>query len=143
MGLRGHLRSSYAIDIPVDQSSNLFISYRLHNRQYRVCCFASCPSAMSATSSEAAPDSRLGEEPAVVDAVELQWSGSQDASSLTGSSDATTTSKKTPLQQAQEQAAWHEDRIRRRLQNEYERAGKALSDIVSRYCIAGRMELLT
>ena len=98
---------------------------------------------MSTTSSEAAPDSRLGEEPAVVDAVELQWSGSQDASSSTGRSDATTTSNKTPLQQAQEQAAWHEDRIRRRLQNEYERAGKALSDIVSRYCIAGRMELLT
>lgn len=59
------------------------------------------------------PDAKPGEEPAsiVVDAEVVAAPSSADL--------------------AEEQRKWHEDRIRRRLNREYERAGKALSEVVS------------
>jgi hypothetical protein len=61
---------------------------------------------------EAAPDSKPGEEPASI---------TVDDGLVGGPSTADLVS----------QQKWAEDRIRRRLLNEYERAGRALSDMVS------------
>ena len=63
------------------------------------------------------PDAKLGEERATV-AVD-------DGELLRAAQ------TKTKLELAQEQRQWNEDRTRRRLMNEYERAGKALGEVVS------------
>lgn len=62
---------------------------------------------------EAAPDSKLGEEPASItfDDTLLGEPSTKDL---------------------EEQRRWNEERIRRRLMSEYERAGKALSEMVRR-----------
>lgn len=65
------------------------------------------------------PDAKLGEERATV-AVD-------DGELLAGQ-------YKTKLELAQEQRQWNEDRIRRRLMNEYEQAGKALGEVVRVAC---------
>ena len=65
------------------------------------------------------PDAKLGEERATV--------ASDDGELLPAAGQ-----PKTKLELAQEQRQWNEDRIRRRLMNEYERAGKALGEVVRR-----------
>lgn len=83
---------------------------------------SSSQSAMDRT--ESAPDAKLGEEPVAIDFEEV----------AVGSKEQTTTptTSKSAEELAEEQRTWHEQRIRQRLQNEYERAGRALSAVVSR-----------
>lgn len=68
------------------------------------------------------PDAKPGQEPVSIVVDEAVSSGGAPVASASTSA-ATTT--------AEEQRAWHEERIRRRLASEYERAGKALSEVVS------------
>lgn len=79
---------------------------------------------------ESAPDAKLGEEPAVVEVDEVAV-GSKEQKTP-----ATATLSKSAEELAQEQRTWHEQRIRQRLQNEYERAGRALSAVVGGFNIA-------
>jgi len=75
---------------------------------------------------ESAPDAKLGEEPVAIDFEEVAV-GSKEQTTTT-----TATTSKSAAELAEEQRTWHEQRIRQRLQNEYERAGRALSAVVSR-----------
>lgn len=81
-------------------------------------------SAMDRT--ESAPDAKLGEEPAVVEFDEVAVGGKEKTAT------STPTTSKSVEELAEEQRTWHEQRIRQRLQNEYERAGRALSAVVRR-----------
>lgn len=88
-------------------------------------------SAMDRT--ESAPDAKLGEEPVAIDADEIAVGGRASIkTSKPKSTEDKTTATKSAQELADEQRTWHEERIRQRLQNEYERAGRALSELVSR-----------
>lgn len=78
-------------------------------------------------STESAPDAKLGEEPVAIQVDELAY----DSSSSVGSQ----SSSKGIDELAQEQKQWHEERIRRRLQSDYEKAGRALSAMVCQYYV--------
>ncbi|KAL7009651.1 hypothetical protein EMMF5_000559 [Cystobasidiomycetes sp. EMM_F5] len=82
-------------------------------------------------SAESSPDSKLGQEPAVVDAVEVTTTTATGSPRVVVSKDESIIDVALTQQQAQEHRQWHEDRIRRRLLNEYEQRGRALSEIVS------------
>lgn len=83
-------------------------------------------------SAESSPDSKLGQEPAVVDAVEVTTTTATGSPRVVVSKDESIIDVALTQQQAQEHRQWHEDRIRRRLLNEYEQRGRALSEIVCR-----------
>jgi hypothetical protein len=65
------------------------------------------------------PDAKPGQEPVSIVVDEAASSG---GSPVLGSANLGNA--------AEDQRAWHEERIRRRLANEYERAGRALSEVV-------------
>lgn len=77
---------------------------------------------------ESAPDAKLGEEPVAIDADEVAV---RVGRSRAEEDEEKPTPKKSAQELADEQRTWHEQRIRQRLQNEYERAGRALSEMVS------------
>jgi hypothetical protein len=90
--------------------------------------------AMERTAS--APDAKPGEEPVAIEVDELSIGGGAGAEEKKKSkvnsmstSPASTISKSVE-ELAEEQRTWHEERIRKRLQNEYERVGRALSGVV-------------
>lgn len=72
---------------------------------------------------ESAPDAKLGEEPVAIDVDEIAVGRKEKTT-------ATPSISKSAEELAEEQRTWHEQRIRQRLQNEYERAGCALSAVV-------------
>lgn len=75
--------------------------------------------ASTSTTTSSAPDAKPGEEPALLSESVLSSSSSDD--SIVG---------KSAEELVAEQRKWHEARIRRRLFSEYEKAGRALSDVV-------------
>jgi hypothetical protein len=94
--------------------------------------------AMERTAS--APDAKPGEEPVAIEVDELSIGGGAGAGAgaeekkkskvnSISTSPASTISKSVE-ELAEEQRTWHEERIRKRLQNEYERVGRALSGVV-------------
>lgn len=78
---------------------------------------------------ESAPDAKLGEEPVAIDADEVAVRVGRSRAEEEEAEKPTL--KKSAQELADEQRTWHEQRIRQRLQNEYERAGRALSEMVS------------
>lgn len=79
---------------------------------------------------EMEPDAKPGEEPARI-VVDEASSADGDPVASSSSTLPSSTANLTP----EEQKEWVEARIRRRLASEYERAGRALSEVVRAYLI--------
>lgn len=81
-----------------------------------------------------APDAKPGEEPVAIEVDEVSVGVGKSRDAEQQEQPAVKTASKSAQELADEQRTWHEQRIRQRLQNEYERAGRALSAVVSCQC---------